>query len=125
MIEKAHVRLAAAPPDSDRKQVILDACKEVGRPIFFSLMLITVSFLPIFTLAGQAGRLFMPLAYTKTFAMLAAAILSITLAPPLMVLLLRGRFRSEAANPVGRLLSTLYRPVAVFVVRFRLLVVAS
>ena len=104
LIENAHVRLAAAPPESDRKQVIVDACKEVGRPIFFSLMLITVSFLPIFTLAGQAGKLFTPLAYTKTFAMFAAAILSITLAPPLMVLLLRGRFRTEATNPVSRIL---------------------
>ena len=125
LIENAHVRLAAAPPESDRRRVIVDACKEVGRPIFFSLILITVSFLPIFTLAGQAGRLFMPLAYTKTFAMFAAAILSITLAPPLMVLLLRGRFRTEARNPVSRLLSTLYRPIAMFVVRFRVLVVAA
>ena len=104
LIENAHVRLAAAPPGADRKQVIVDACKEVGRPIFFSLLLITISFLPIFTLAGQAGRLFTPLAYTKTFAMFAAAMLSITLAPPLMVLLLRGRFRTEATNPVSRLL---------------------
>ena len=125
LIENAHVRLAAAPPDSDRKQIILDACKEVGRPIFFSLMLITVSFLPIFTLAGQAGKLFTPLAYTKTFAMFAAAILSITLAPPLMVLLLRGRFRTEATNPVSRILSTVYRPIAVLVVRFRILVVVA
>src|SRR5688572_14991387 len=125
MIEKAHVRLAAAPPDSDRKQVILDACKEVGRPIFFSLMLITVSFLPIFTLAGQAGRLFTPLAYTKTFAMFAASILSITLAPPLMVSLLRGRFRTEATNPVSRLLTAVYRPIAVEIVRFRVAVVAA
>src|SRR5512134_1316800 len=125
LIENAHVRLAAAPPEADRKRVIIDACKEVGRPIFFSLLLITVSFLPIFTLAGQAGRLFDPLAYTKTFAMFAAAILSITLAPPLMVLLLKGRFRTEATNPVSRVLSALYRPVAVVVVRFRVLVVAA
>jgi copper/silver efflux system protein len=125
LIENAHVRLAAAPPESDRKQIIVDACKEVGRPIFFSLILITVSFLPIFTLAGQAGKLFTPLAYTKTLAMFAAAILSITLAPPLMVLLLRGRFRSEATNPVSRILSTVYRPIAVMVVRFRILVVAA
>jgi Cu/Ag efflux pump CusA len=69
LIENAHVRLAAAPKDADRKRIIVDACKEVGRPIFFSLLLITVSFLPIFTLAGQAGRLFSPLAYTKTFAL--------------------------------------------------------
>jgi len=125
LIENAHVRLAAAPREANRQQVIVDACKEVGRPIFFSLMLITVSFLPIFTLAGQAGKLFTPLAYTKTFAMFAAAILSITLAPPLMVLLLRGRFRTEAANPVSRILSALYRPMAVMVVRFRILVVAA
>ncbi len=125
LIENAHVRLAAAPPEADRKRVIVDACKEVGRPIFFSLLLITVSFLPIFTLAGQAGRLFDPLAYTKTFAMFAAAILSITLAPPLMVLLLKGRFRTEATNPVSRVLSALYRPIAILVVRFRILVVAA
>jgi Cu(I)/Ag(I) efflux system membrane protein CusA/SilA len=125
LIENAHVRLAAAPPGSDRKRVIVDACKEVGRPIFFSLVLITISFLPIFTLAGQAGRLFTPLAYTKTFAMFAAAILSITLAPPLMVLLLRGRFRTDATNPVSHLLSTLYRPIATLVVRLRIVVVAA
>ena len=125
LIENAHVRLAAAPPGTDRQRVIVEACKEVGRPIFFSLMLITISFLPIFTLAGQAGKLFTPLAYTKTFAMFAAAILSITIAPPLMVLLLRGRFRTEATNPVSRILSALYRPIAVLVVRYRILVVAA
>jgi Cu(I)/Ag(I) efflux system membrane protein CusA/SilA len=125
LIENAHVRLAAAPPGADRKPIIVEACKEVGRPIFFSLLLITVSFLPIFTLTGQAGRLFMPLAYTKTFAMFAAAILSITLAPPLMVLLLKGRFRTEATNPVSRLLSAIYRPIAVLIVRYRVLVVAA
>ena len=125
LIENAHVRLAAAPPGADRKPIIVEACKEVGRPIFFSLLLITVSFLPIFTLTGQAGRLFMPLAYTKTFAMFAAAILSITLAPPLMVLLLKGRFRTEETNPVSRLLSAIYRPIAVLIVRYRVLVVAA
>jgi Cu(I)/Ag(I) efflux system membrane protein CusA/SilA len=124
LIENAHVRLAAAEPGADRKQVIVEACKEVGRPIFFSLLLITVSFLPIFTLAGQAGRLFTPLAYTKTFAMFAAAILSITLAPPLMVLLLKGRFRTEATNPVSRVLVAMYRPIARLVVRSRVVVVA-
>jgi Cu(I)/Ag(I) efflux system membrane protein CusA/SilA len=125
LIENAHVRLAAAAPGADRKRIIVDACKEVGRPIFFSLLLITISFLPIFTLAGQAGRLFTPLAYTKTIAMFAAAILSITLAPPLMVLLLRGRFRTEATNPVSRLLVALYRPIARVMVRYRVIVVAA
>jgi copper/silver efflux system protein len=125
LIENAHVRLAAAPPGADRKRIIVDACKEVGRPIFFSLLLITVAFLPIFTLTGQAGRLFMPLAYTKTFAMFAAAMLSITLAPVLMVLLLRGRFRTEATNPVSRLLRAAYRPIAILAVRGRVVVVAG
>ena len=125
LIENAHVRLAGVPPGADRKPIIVEACKEVGRPIFFSLLLITVSFLPIFTLTGQAGRLFMPLAYTKTFAMFAAAILSITLAPPLMVLLLKGRFRTEETNPVSRLLTAMYRPIAILIVRYRVVVVAA
>jgi Cu(I)/Ag(I) efflux system membrane protein CusA/SilA len=125
LVENANVRLAAASPESDRRRIITDACKEVGRPIFFSLLLITVSFLPIFTLAGQAGKLFTPLASTKTAAMFAAAVLSITVAPILMVLFLRGRFRTEARNPVSRLLRFIYRPIAVLVVRFRILVVAA
>ena len=124
LIENAHVRLSEAPPGADRRRVVLDAAKEVGSPIFFSLLLITVSFLPIFTLAGQAGRLFRPLAYTKTFAMLAAAILSVTLAPPLMVLLIRGRIRPESENPVSRMLRRLYAPVVRLVVRRRVAVVA-
>ncbi|MFA5940944.1 MAG: efflux RND transporter permease subunit [Sinimarinibacterium sp.] len=125
LIENAHSRLAAARPGEDRQRIIIDACKEVGRPIFYSLLLITVSFLPIFTLAGQAGRLFAPLAYTKTFAMFAAAILSITLAPVLMLWLLRGHFRSEAENPVARVLARLYRPIAIRVVRWRYAVIAA
>jgi len=125
LIENAHVRLAAAGPDADRRRIIVDSCKEVGRPIFYSLLLITVSFLPIFTLTGQAGRLFDPLAYTKTAAMFAAAILSITLAPPLMLLLLRGKFRTEEENPVNRLLSRLYHPVARRVIHWRGFVVGG
>ena len=125
LIENAHTRLAAAKPGQSRERIIIDACKEVGRPIFFSLLLITVSFLPIFTLAGQAGRLFAPLAYTKTFAMFSAAVLSITLAPPLMLWLLRGRFRSEAENPVARWLGHIYRPIAAWVVRRRIAVIAA
>jgi Cu(I)/Ag(I) efflux system membrane protein CusA/SilA len=125
LIENAHTRLAAAPPEADRRRIIVDACKEVGRPIFYSLLLITVSFLPIFTLAGQAGRLFEPLAFTKTFAMFAAAVLSITLAPPLMVWLLRGRIRAPLANPVARALSRFYLPIARFTVLRRRLVVGA
>jgi len=122
LIENAHTRLAHAPPGADRRRIIVDACKEVGRPIFFSLLLITVSFLPIFTLADQAGRLFAPLAYTKTLAMFAAAVLSITLAPPLMVWLLRGRIRTEEENPVNRLLGRAYRRLAHGIVRRRIAV---
>lgn len=125
LIENAHVRLANAAPGANRERIIVDSCKEVGRPIFYSLILITVSFLPIFTLSGQAGRLFDPLAYTKTVAMFAAAILSITLAPPLMLLLLRGRFRTEAQNPLNRVLSRLYHPIARLVIRWRAVVVAA
>jgi len=125
LIENAHTRLSRAPPDADRAHIIVEACKEVGRPIFFSLLLITVSFLPIFTLAGQAGRLFSPLAYTKTLAMFTAAVLSITLAPPLMILLLRGRFRTEDENPLNRFLGRVYRPVVAFIVRRRVLVTVT
>lgn len=124
LIESAHKRLADNPRREDRVRIIIESCKEVGRPIFYSLLLITVSFLPILTLTGQAGKLFAPLAYTKTLAMFAAAILSITLAPPLMIWLLRGRFRSETQNPLNRVLGRLYRPIAGFIVRQRLAVVA-
>ena len=120
LIENAHVRLAAAPPGADRQRIIVDACKEVGRPIFFSLLLITVSFLPIFTLAGQAGRLFTPLAYTKTFAMFAAAHAvdharaAADGAAAARTLSHRGR---EPGEP--RCSARVYRPVAGFVVRYR------
>jgi Cu(I)/Ag(I) efflux system membrane protein CusA/SilA len=122
LIESAHKRLAENPRPEDRIRVIVASCKEVGRPIFYSLLLITVSFLPIFTLTGQAGKLFAPLAYTKTLAMFAAAVLSITLAPPLMIWLLHGRIRTEQQNPVNRALGAFYRPIARFVVRQRVAV---
>lgn len=125
LIESAHKRLAQNPRPEDRIAVIVASCQEVGRPIFYSLLLITVSFLPIFTLTGQAGKLFAPLAYTKTLAMFAAAVLSITLAPPLMIWLLHGRIRTERQNPVNRALGALYRPIASFVVRRRVAVAAT
>jgi copper/silver efflux system protein len=122
MVENAHKRLEhweeAGRPGS-RTEVLIDAAKEVGKPLFFSLLIITVSFLPIFTLEGQEGRLFKPLAFTKTFAMFFAALLSITLAPVLLVLLVRGRVRPEARNPVNRFLIALYMPVIHWVLRFR------
>ena len=122
MVENAHKRLEQweeAGRSGNRTQVLIEAAKEVGRPLFFSLLIITVSFLPIFTLEAQEGRLFRPLAFTKTFAMFSAAFLSITLAPVLMVLLIRGRIWPESRNPVNRLLIAIYTPVVQGVLRFR------
>ena len=112
LVENAHKHLETAPPGSDRVRVVIDAAKEVGPPIFFSLLIITVSFLPIFALNGQAGRLFKPLAFTKTFAMAFAAIVSVTLAPALMTLFVRGRIRHEHEHPVSRFIISIYRPFA-------------
>ena len=123
MVENAHKRLEQHP-HSDRIETIIAAAKEVGRPLFFSLLVIAVSFLPIFALEAQEGRLFTPLAYTKTFAMLAATGLSVTLAPVLMVLLIRGRIRAEAINPLNRLLIFLYRPILSGALRVRWLTLA-
>jgi Cu(I)/Ag(I) efflux system membrane protein CusA/SilA len=119
MVENAHKRLEHAPPGSDRSEVIIQAAKEVGKPLFYSLLIITVSFLPVFTLEAQEGRLFRPLAFTKTFSMLFASLLSITVAPALMVLLIRGRIRAEAKNPINRFLIAVYRPVFRFAYRWR------
>jgi len=110
MIENVHKKLEHAPPDADRKELIIQACKEIGRPLFFALMVITVSFLPVFTLEGQAGRLFKPLAYTKTFSMFAAALLSITLAPALMLLLAPKHIIPESRHPISRSLQRIYYP---------------
>jgi Cu(I)/Ag(I) efflux system membrane protein CusA/SilA len=118
MVENAHKRLEQHP-HSDRTETIIAAAKEVGRPLFFSLLVIAVSFLPIFALEAQEGRLFTPLAYTKTFAMLFATALSVTLAPVLMVLLIRGHIRAEARNPLNRLLIALYRPIISGTLRVR------
>jgi copper/silver efflux system protein len=117
MIENAHKHLERLEPGGDRTAAIVGACKEVGPALFFSLLIITVSFLPVFTLESQEGRLFAPLAYTKTFAMAGAALLSVTLVPLLMVWLIRGRVLPEAKNPVNRLLIALYRPVIAWVLR--------
>ena len=118
MVENAHKRLEQNP-HSDRIETIIAAAKEVGRPLFFSLLVIAVSFLPIFALEAQEGRLFTPLAYTKTFSMLFATALSVTLAPVLMVLLIRGRIRAEAMNPLNRVLIALYRPILSGALRVR------
>ncbi len=123
MVENAHKRLEQSP-HADRIETIIAAAKEVGRPLFFSLLVIAVSFLPIFALEAQEGRLFTPLAYTKTFSMLFATALSVTLAPVLMVLLIRGRIRAEAKNPLNWLLITLYRPIIAGALRVRWLTLA-
>jgi Cu(I)/Ag(I) efflux system membrane protein CusA/SilA len=119
MIENAHKHLERAPPEKPRSEVLIDAAIEVGPALFFSLLIITVSFLPIFALEAQEGRLFKPLAYTKTFAMAAAALLSVTLVPALMVLFVRGRIVPEHRNPLNRFLIWLYRPVIRFALRFK------
>jgi Cu(I)/Ag(I) efflux system membrane protein CusA/SilA len=124
MIENAHKHLERAPPDKPRSEVLIEAASEVGPALFFSLLIITVSFLPIFTLEAQEGRLFKPLAYTKTFAMAAAAVLSITLVPALMVLFVRGRIIPERRNPVNRFLIWIYRPVISLVLRAKTLTIA-
>jgi Cu(I)/Ag(I) efflux system membrane protein CusA/SilA len=124
MIENAHKKLERAGPDADRVKVLTEAAVEVGPSLFFSLLIITVSFIPIFALEAQEGRLFKPLAYTKTFAMAGAALLSVTLVPALMVLLIRGRIVPEHRNPVNRLLIAAYRPVINLVLRAKGLTIA-
>jgi Cu(I)/Ag(I) efflux system membrane protein CusA/SilA len=126
MIENAHRRLEAISGQSSavsRRQVIIDAAKELGKPLFFSLLIITISFMPVFTLEAQEGRLFNPLAFTKTFAMFFASLLSITLVPLLMVYLIRGRITPTEKNPINRFLITLYEPMARFAFRLRMLVI--
>jgi len=123
MIENAHKHLERAPPGKPRHQIIIDAAVEVGPALFFSLLIITVSFLPVFALEAQEGRLFHPLAFTKTFAMAGAALLSITLVPVLMILFVRGRIVPEARNPLNRLLIWIYRPVIQMVLRAKTLTI--
>jgi Cu(I)/Ag(I) efflux system membrane protein CusA/SilA len=125
MVENAHKALErweeAGRPGS-RVNVIAQAAAEVGPSLFFSLLVITVGFLPIFALEAQEGRLFKPLAYTKTFAMLFSSFLAVTLTPVLMTLLIRGRVTPEEKHPVSRILMALYDPFARLALRFRYLV---
>ena len=110
LVENAHKRLEKAPSGANRKEVIIAAAKEVGPSIFYALLIITIAFLPIFALNGPGGRLFKPLAYTKTFAMFFAAVASVTLAPVLMIVLIRGKIHPETKHPVSRFLIALYKP---------------
>jgi Cu(I)/Ag(I) efflux system membrane protein CusA/SilA len=123
MIENAHKHLERAGAKRPRAEILIEAAKEVGPALFFSLLIITVSFLPIFTLESQEGRLFGPLAFTKTFSMAAAAILSVTLVPALMILFVRGHIVPERKNPINRALIWLYRPIIKGVLKARILTV--
>ena len=110
MIEAGHKKLEHAAPGTDRRRVLIESAKEVTPAIFFSLLIIAVAFLPVFTLTGQAGRLFKPLAYTKTFVMVISALLSITVAPAVQDLFIRGKIMPEKQHPVSRFLIRLYEP---------------
>jgi Cu(I)/Ag(I) efflux system membrane protein CusA/SilA len=119
MIENVHKHIEKEPlTDENRWRIITDAASEVGPPLFFSLLIITLSFLPVFTLEAQEGRLFAPLAFTKTYAMAAAAGLSVTLVPVLMGYFIRGTVTPEHKNPVNRLLIAVYQPVIHAVIRY-------
>ncbi len=127
MIENAHKHLERAGDnlsDSERWDAVLASTKEVGPALFFSLLIITVSFLPVFTLEAQEGRLFSPLAFTKTYAMAAAALLAVTLVPVLMGLFIRGRIPPEERNPLNRILRKLHGPLLDLAVRARALTIA-
>src|SRR6266545_3713819 len=126
MVENAHKFLehfreerGRAPTNTDRIEVIIAAAKSVGRPLFFALLVITVSFIPVFSLEAQEGRLFKPLAFTKTFSMFFASLLGVTLVPVLMLLWIRGKITPEIKNPVNRFLIWTYQPLVNFVLRFR------
>ena len=122
MVENAHRKLADMGEDAspaDRRDALLVAAKEVGPGLFFSLLIITVSFLPVFALTGQSYRLFAPLAFTKTYAMAFAAVLSVTVVPVLMLWLIRGRIRREMANPLNWVFVNLYRPLLWLALKMR------
>src|SRR3954452_8654107 len=118
VVENVHKKLESSP-QGDRTEIVISALQEVGRPIFFSLLVITVGFLPVFTLEGTEGRLFSPLAWTKTFSMAFAALLSVTLVPAIATTFIRGHIRPEERNPISKVLTRLYDPVCRFALRFR------
>ena len=123
MIENAHKHIEKDDGKKPHWDLILDASKEVGPALFFSLLIIAISFLPVFTLEAQEGRLFKPLAFTKTYAMMGAALLAITIVPVLMGYLIRGKIRPEHKNPVNRFLVWIYHPIIKLVLKAKILVV--
>ncbi|MBD3234178.1 MAG: CusA/CzcA family heavy metal efflux RND transporter [candidate division Zixibacteria bacterium] len=124
MVENAHKHLERDRGRKSHSQIIIDSTKEVGPALFFSLLIITISFLPVLVLEGQSGRLFKPLAYTKTFAMAASALLSVTVIPALTALFIRGKVMSEEKNPISRISIRIYKPIISFVLKYRTLVLA-
>ncbi|HEX2580488.1 MAG TPA: CusA/CzcA family heavy metal efflux RND transporter [Dongiaceae bacterium] len=125
MIENAHKHIERLKPGENRVQALIKAACEVGPALFFGLLIITVSFLPVFTLENQEGRMFKPLAFTKTFSMGGAALLSVTLVPVLMILFVRGKIIPEHKNPLNRLLIWLYRPIIAGVMRVKVVVLLA
>lgn len=123
MTENAHAKLEAANGKGDRNEIIIEAAKEIGPSIFATLLVTVIAFLPVFTLQAQEGRLFSPLAFTKTYAVAFGALLGITLVPALMVTFIRGKIRPAMKNPINRWMVALYRPLLNFCVKFRYLVV--
>jgi Cu(I)/Ag(I) efflux system membrane protein CusA/SilA len=119
MVENAHKHLERDRGKKEHKLIILDAAREVGPALFYSILIITISFLPVFVLGEQSGRLFKPLAYTKTFAMAASALLAVTVIPVLMTIFIKGRIRPERENPISRFFIAIYMPVAKLVLRYR------
>jgi len=127
MVENVHKKLEHAPPNiskAERQEIIIAACRQLGKPLFFALLIITVSFLPVFALEAQEGRMFKPLAYTKTFSMAWAAFLSITIGPALIVLLTGSRVIPERRHPISRLLQRIYYPWVSALMRRRRLSIA-
>jgi Cu(I)/Ag(I) efflux system membrane protein CusA/SilA len=124
MVENAHKHLERDGDTKPRREILIDAAVEVGPSLFFSLLIVTVSFLPIFALEAQAGRLFKPLAFTKTYAMAGAAILSVTVVPALMIWLVRGRILPESRNPLNRMVLWAYRPLLATALKHRVVVLA-
>ena len=125
MIENAHKHMERDAGKKDHWRIIIDASKEVGPALFYSLLIITLSFLPVFTLQAQEGRLFKPLAFTKTYAMAASALLAITVVPVLMGYFIRGKILPEKKNPLNRFLMYVYRPVIHAVLRFKWITIAA
>ncbi len=125
MIENAHKHIESDKGKKDHWQIIIDSSKEVGPALFYSLLIITVSFLPVFTLQAQEGRMFKPLAFTKTYAMAGAALLAVTIVPILMGYFVRGKILPENKNPISRILIKIYKPIIHWVLRFRWITIGT